>query len=197
MKFTILLLSSLFLLGSCGSSKVAENKDMIYEEDKVLGRSDGLTQRPEWASESVNIKEDGENVQFIGLVEVPGDSRPTAAFKMSDANARGGVASKIETNILKVVETSDSGLSINDQSLKSLVHEMSQISLKNVDVKSRYWEKVQRVSSEGKKSMVMKTFSMIEINKSELQKMMLEKAKTADAPADIKNRVENLVRNQW
>jgi hypothetical protein len=197
MKFSVFFLSSLLILGSCGSSKVVENQDIVYEEDKVLGRSDGMAQRPEWASETVSTKEEGDSVQFIGLVEVPGDSRPTAAFKMSDANAKGGVASKIETNVLKMVETSDSGLNVEDQSLKSLIHEMSQISLKNVDIKNRYWEKVQRVSSTGKKSMIMKTFSLIEIKKSDLQKMMFEKAKNADVPADMRNKVENLVREQW
>lgn len=197
MKLSLFLVSALFFVASCGSSNVKENADMVYEEDKVLGRSDGLSARPEWASETISVKEDGENLQFIGLVEVPGDSRATAAFKMSDASARGGIATKIETTVTKMVETSDTGLKMDDQTLKSLIHEMSLITLKNVDIKNRYWEKVQRVSSEGQKSMVMKTFSLIEVNKEEIKKMMFEKAKTAEAPTDIKNRVENLVREQW
>ncbi len=197
MRLSIFILSALFLATSCGSGKVKENADMIYEEDKILGRSDGLSSRPEWASETISVKEDGENLQFIGLVEVPGDSRPTAAFKMSDANARGGIATKIETTVLKMVETSDTGLKMEDQTLKSLIHEMSQITLKNIDIKNRYWEKVQRVSSEGKKSMVMKTFSLIEVPKDEIKKMMFEKSKTAEVPVDIRNKVENLVREQW
>lgn len=187
----------LVTLVSCSSKSPDTHKDMVYEPDKVLGRSDELEKRPEWVKESVNVVEKEDHIAFIGFSEVPGDSRVTAAYKMADSEAKGSIASKLRSEIFKLVETSDTGLKMEDQKLESLIQDMSEVELKNVDVKDRYWEKVQRTASDGKKSMVMKVFSLIEVKKDELQKLMLQKAKESDAPSDMKNKVEEAIRAQW
>jgi hypothetical protein len=191
------LVLAAFVGCASGNSNSSADSGVTYEADKVLGRSDSLSARPDWVKETVTVQEKGDKVQFVGLVEVPGDSRATAAFKMSDAAARAAIAGKIETTVVNSVQTGDAGLNIEDQNLKTLIHEISQVSLKNVDVANRYWEKAERTSSSGSKSMVMKAFSLIEVKKDDLKKMMLAKAEKADAPADLKNKVEDLVRAQW
>jgi hypothetical protein len=181
----------------CASTPEKKASDMQYEADRVIGRSDNRSDRPSWATETVSVKSDGSKIQFIGIAEVPADSRTQAAFKMSDSNARGAVAAKVETNITRLVENSESGLNMEDQSLKSLVHELSQVSLRNVDIKDRYWEKVQRTASNGGVSAVMKAFSLIEMEKAQIEKLILEKEKASKAPEDLKNKVEQIVRSQW
>lgn len=192
-----LTLSMLFILSACGSSpKAPETTE--FAQDQVVGRSDDKSARPDWASETISVKDKGAKIEFVGVAEVPGDSRAQAAFKMSDAAARGNIANKIETSVLKTVQVSDTGLNMEDQSLKSLISEVSHISLRNVDVKDRYWEKAVRTSSAGQKTLVMKSFSLIEVDKAEVQKMMLEKTQKSTAAApDVKNKVEALLRDQW
>lgn len=192
--FVFLVLATGLGVGGCAS---APKGNTVVEADQVLGRSDERKERPDWVTETVSVREKGSKIQFYGVVEVPGDSRAQAAFKMSDAAARGQVANKVETNVLKLVESSESGLKMEDQSLKLLIHEMSQVSLTNVDIKDRYWEKVRRTASDGVASVVMKSFSLIEIEKADLQKLMLERGKQASAPKDLKNKVESLVRSKW
>ena len=197
MKTKIFIIVGLVTLGACSTGKQLGSQDVEYEEDRVLGRSDGLSSRPDWARETISVFEKDGKVQFIGLSEVPGDSRSIAAFKLSDAAARGGVATKLETSVFKLVESSDTGLGLNEQQLKSLIREVSSVNLKNVDVKSRYWEKLQRTNSDGQKILVMKVFSLIEIDKEALRKMMVEKARNAAVPADVRNKVEDMIRSQW
>ena len=197
MKNLIVLGLILILSNSCGSVKKNESSDVTFEADKILGRSDGATERPSWAKETITSKEADGNVQFIGFVEVPGDSRTSAAFKMSDAHAKGNIASKIETSLIKVVETTDSGLSMNEQGLKSLIQEMSRVSLKDIDVSDRYWEKVQRTDSQGQKSLVLKCFSKIDVKKDDLKKMIFAQAEKSKVATDLKNKVEELVQSRW
>jgi hypothetical protein len=195
MKLLISFAALAFLFG-CSSATVRGDK-VEYAPDKVLGRSDDRTSRPDWVKETVNITEHGDKVQFVGSVEVPGDSRATAAFKMSDAAARAAIAKKIETVVTSSVETGDTGLSMEDQTLKTMIKEVAQVSLKNVDVSDRYWEKAEHTGSSGEKSMMMKAFSLIEVKKDDLKKMMVARAEKSNAPEDMKNKVEEIIRSQW
>lgn len=184
----------LVLVSGCASAPPATT----YRPDRVVGRMDEVGSRPEWATESVNVITQGEKIRFIGVAEVPGDSRIQAAFKMSDSSARGVVANKVETSVTKIVENSEAGLSMEDQNLRSLIKEVSRVSLKNIDIKNRYWEKVVRTSSDGGESMIMKVFSMIEISESDMKKMLISANRGSNASStDIRNKVENLIRDQW
>lgn len=181
-------------LANCTSAP----KNTEYESDKVIARMDDASARPSWAKESKVIFNEDNHWIILGVVEVPGDSRIQAAFKMSDANARGNIAQKIETSILKIVETSDSGLSMEDQTLKSLIREISQTSLKNIDIDDRYWEKVARTNSSGERQMVMKVFSKVKISKEDFLKMTQAQAeKSKAATPDIKNKVESLIEKNF
>lgn len=186
---------AIMVLGSgCSSS----SNTTQFAGDRVVGRMDDLAKKPEWASESSTVKEKGENLWIVGIAEVPPDSRVQAAFKMSDASARGFLANKIETQVTKLVESSESGLSMADQSLKSLIQEVSQAAFKNIDVKERYWEKVARTSSTGEENLVLKVFSLIEISKSDFKKMLMDSSKKAPgANKGVRNKVENIIRKQW
>ncbi len=180
-----------------GCSSAPTNTE--YKPDRVVGRMDELDSRPNWVTESTSVQEKDGKLQFIGVSEVPGDSRVQAAFKMSDASARGYVVNKIETSVLKVVESSDTGLSMEDQSLQSLIQEVSKSSLKNIDVKSRYWEKVARTSSGGSESLVLKTFSLIEIPTQEMKNLLtsaIESPKT-QVKSDLRNRLKTAIDSGW
>lgn len=193
----VFVLTTLLVLSSCGTSAPKQADTLGYEEDRVLGRSDGLSSRPDWARETVSVREQSGKVQFIGLAEVPGDSRATAAFKMSDAAARGGIAGKLETSVTKLVESSDTGLNLEDQQLKTLIREVSNVKLTDIDVKDRYWEKLLRTTSDGSKKTVLKAFSLIEVDQEKLKKMMADLASQSKASPDARNQVENLIRSQW
>lgn len=186
---SVLLLS--FIISSCSSSKHATTE---YEPDKIVMRSDGKTERPSWALETKTVIDDANSFIIIGVAEVPGDSRTNAALKLSDSAARGNLAQKLETSVTKIVENTETGLSMADQGLKSLIREVSNSGFKNVDIGDRYYEKVIRTSSSGDQTMIMKVFSMIKITKSEFSKMaqaQVEKSKTASP--DLKNKLESII----
>ncbi len=188
--FILLLALALPLQWACSSKPTTTE----YAADKVVARSDNKSERPSWASETKFLYEDGGSWVIVGVSEVPGDSRVQAAFKMSDSSARGNLAQKIETAVLKVVENSESGLSMEDQNLKSLIREVSQSTFKNVDIDDRYWEKVVQTKSTGEQVMIMKVFSRLKVLKSDLVKMSAAQAeKSKTAPKDMKNKVESII----
>ena len=61
----------LALHGGCASAPAGAS----YAPDKVLARSEGLASRPGRVSEIQSAVDMGERFNFIGMVEVPGDSR--------------------------------------------------------------------------------------------------------------------------
>jgi hypothetical protein len=196
----ILAMGLLFpvLFSGCASTTVE------YPADRVVGRSDNLTSRPDWVSETLSVIDKGEELQVIGLVEVPGDSRAPAAFKASDAAARGHLANRVETQVTKIVESSESGFSMEDQQLQSLIREISRVNFRDLSVKSRYWEKVVRTRTAGAEDVVLKAFSLLTIPKASLKKMVLEAANKSSgttgsdrAPASIREKLEHTLENGW
>lgn len=190
------------LLAGCASSPKSDAPESIetpeYAPDKVIGRSDELSKRPDWVSETVSVQKDGSKIRIIGASEVPADSRVQAAFKLSDAATRGNLAGKIETNVIKIVEAHETGLGMDDQQLRALVREVSQASFKNVDIKSRYWEKIIRTQSTREKQAVMKVFSLIELSESELKKLFVEAAKKAkSAPKKSAAQFASILDQHW
>jgi len=86
-----------------GCSSAPTNTE--YKPDRVVGRMDELDSRPNWVTESTSVQEKDGKLQFIGVSEVPGDSRVQAAFKMSDARPRGYGVNKTETSATTGIET--------------------------------------------------------------------------------------------
>ncbi len=181
-----------FLLAGCTSAP-----SRPVEGERVLSRMDGLEKRPDWVTESVSVKEKDERVLFIGVAEVPSDSRVQAAFKASDLAAKGFLANKIETQLTKVVESSDAGLRMDDQSLKSLITEVSRASFRNLDVTDRYWEQVAKTAADGTETRLMKVFSLLSIPKAEMKQLLLASTQKAKAPTDLRNKVEATLREGW
>jgi len=186
---------ALFVLAACSSTQ----KTTEFAQDRVVGRMDDLEKRPSWASESQTVRERDDNYLIVGIGEVPGDSRVQAAFKVSDANARGHLANKLELQITKIVEASESGFSMEDQKLQSLIRELSQNTFRNIDIKERYWEKVVKTASTGEETLTLKTFSLLSISKADFKKLLLktETKKSVANSKDIRGSVENILRKQW
>ena len=172
-------------------------KPSEYAADRVVGRSDELTSRPKWVSETMSVSDQGDNTNFIGMSETPGDSRVQAAFKMSDAAARGHLANKIETNVTKIVQSSETGLSMDEQQLRSLIQEISQTTLHSVDIKERYWEKVVHTETGGTEVVHLKTFSLISIPKAEIKKMVIASIDQSKDAKPVKGDFKTLVNDKW
>lgn len=197
----MLVLGTLLLLSGCASGPTKTE----FAHDRVVGRSDGLEKRPSWVKDTKSVWEEQGALLVLGVSEVPGDSRTQAAFMASDAAARGHLANKIEIQLTKIVESSNSGFNIEDQSLKSLIREVSQVRLKDLEVKDRYWEKAIITRSTGEEVLILRTYSLLSIPEKKLKQLMAEAIRQDRTPAtpdsaqisDMSNRVEDLVRKNW
>lgn len=194
MKKIIAIVPMLVLIIGCASGP----KTTEFQPDKVVGRSDGLSARPDWVTETVSVVESGDKLNIIGVVEVPGDSRPQAAFKGSDLAAKGHLAEKIEQQLTKIVQHSESGFSMEDQSLQSLIKQVSNVSFRGIDIKNRYWEKVIRTKSSGEEEMVLKAFSLLAVPKPDVKKMIVEATqKTRAASQAMRTNVAKVIEDTW
>ena len=116
-------------MGCASSSKSQRAGAPVYVADKVVGRSEFLSKSPDWVSETVSVKENGDHYDIIGVAEVLATAASRLHFTCPMPRARRNLAAKIETNLTRVVQTTESGFSMDDQQLLSLIKEVSQVSL--------------------------------------------------------------------
>lgn len=166
-------------------------------EERVVMRSDGRDARPDWVSETMPVQEGDAMIRFVGMTEVPIESRPKMALRAADAQAKAEYAGLVESNLTRIVSITEDGMDIDDIDVTSFVQEASRQSLNNIRVKARYWERVIAVQHDGGEEGVLKAFSLIEIPEKDLKQAVNKAIESADAPSSFKSQMEILVVREW
>ncbi len=200
--WSLALLLGLCLFAACAS--VPKQTEVVA--DKVVARSEGLTARPSWVSENTSVVAHGDTFSFIGMVETPGDSRVQMALKASDAASRGQVATMVASDITNIFQAAQSAHAVQsegkrssteDQQVTSLIQEASHVTLHQIDIRERYWEKVVRTESDGSEKVVLKTFSILDIPKRDLKSLLLGAIGRSQQAEDSRLHLKSLVERLW
>ena len=171
--------------------------DTYPVSEKVVNSSSKDKIRPNWVSETdpVTLK-DGKYI-FVGFSEVPIQSRPRRAYRASDAQAKAEYAALVETNLTRIVAIAESGLELDDIDVSSFVQESSRLSLNNIMVTKRYWERVVETHNDDSEHGLLKVFSLIEIPEKELKSQVKKVVKNSNIPSNFKAQMEVLVVQEW
>ena len=175
-----LIMIALFLLNACAS--VGE---------RTIVRMKGHSEAPEWAtlSQSTYIKSD--RLYSVGFTEVNAGARISAAFRVSDNNARFEISREVTNDMAFIFQNLEEGLDDSGTLARFYGTEVSKLIVQNIRQEKRYWEKVQSFDESGEVIYKLRLYSLVSIKKSDLRKavkMSLDKGK--GITPSIKNQID-------
>lgn len=191
--FNILIVTIL----SFAFSNVYAADDTYPVSEKVVNSSTKDKTRPAWVSETDPVTLKNGKYVFVGYSEVPIQSRPRRAYRASDAQAKAEYAALVETNLTRIVAIAENGLELDDIDVSSFVQESSRLSLNNILVTKRYWERVIEIHNDDSEHGLLKVFSLIEVPEKELKTQVKKAVKNSNAPTNFKAQMEVLVVQEW
>lgn len=161
MVLRILLLA---MLTSCASGP----------KDKVLVRSDDLSERPSWAKfEATAFLKEGR-LFVVGISETDVDAKIPAVARIADNNARFEVSRVITDDLSFIFQNMEEGVTDNAELTRFYASEISKHVSHGIRQEKRYWEKVETFDSEGEKKLKLRVFSLASIKESDLKKAIKE-----------------------
>lgn len=177
MKFTALLALTLF--ASCSSLS-----------EKTISRMDGES-KPSWATQEKALTVDNGKMHILGFTELDADAKVSAAFRMSDSQARGELSKMVENQFSSIFQNLEEG--VNDEGTLSRYYasEVSKNMLRELKISKRYWEKVQAIDRDGAPTYRLRVYSLAEIPESHYKKLVREKIAQEKIDPEVKKQVLN------
>jgi hypothetical protein len=160
MKTTLLLLATL-TLASCSST---------IKERTIASMDD--TSRPGWASlEKSAVVKDGK-LFILGFKELDADAKISSALRLSDNAARGELAKMIKNDFSSILQNLEEGVGDGGEMARFYSSEVTKLSLNELRVVNRYWEKVQSFDRDGEATYKLRVYSLAEIPEAKLKKLI-------------------------
>ena len=142
----------------------------IFAEDYapvVTERIPGSTETPVWTSGAKVMWQEADSVVFAHVLEMSGDSRPSACMRAASLQARSEMRRFISESI-----TSSELLSVEDVSsdpeFESVTASLAQGSITGASVKEQYWEKVLKTDIRGEKTLRILCASQVQVTRADL-----------------------------
>ncbi len=177
--FRISYLFVLFVMISCSSFS---DKVVSTMEDK---------ERPSWATQEkvVNVK-DG-TLHILGFQELDVSAKISSAFRMSDNAARNELSKLIENQFSSIFQNLEEGVEDSGGLVRFYSSEVTKNVLRDFKIKSRFWEKIKTIDSDGNNNFRLRVYSLAEIPESNYKKMIKEKVYQQNLDPAVKNQVLN------
>lgn len=137
--------------------------------DKVLQRADGLSSRPEWATETVSSFEDGNKTYFVSSMTVDGGASSSWLCMAASNTAKKDVADMIKQKLDFALQVANEDMNLGVGQLKYVGTEASNLAVSNLKREGCYWEKVLTQVDENSKGVIYKAFAKMSIPTSELK----------------------------
>lgn len=137
--------------------------------DKVLQRSDDLSSRPDWASETVSSFESGNKTYFVGnMIDDGGKSTSWLCMAASNATKK-DTADQIKQKLDFVLQAVNDDMELGVGQLKYIGTEASNIVVSNLKREGCYWEKVLTQVNESSKGVIYRVFAKLSIPTADLK----------------------------
>lgn len=187
------------LLSSCSSTQKQEEteKAPVARPDHVIERIDNLSSRPSWISESEPFRIQGGNVVSIGLTEIPGDHRVSAAYRIAQNNAKAGIATAIEQKLEFIFQNSEEGSSFDTTQARFIGAESSKLLTNHIRPGKNYWEKVASWDEFGNQSIKYKVFSSVTMPEAEFKRAIKAAIKKAEGGQKLSQTFSTMVDKHW
>jgi len=176
MKKLLLSLTTLILV-SCSSTG-----------ERTIASMDG-NNRPAWATleKSLTVKEG--KVLILGFKELDADAKISAAFRLSDNAARGELSKTINTQFSSILQNLEEGVGDAGEMARFYSAEVSKMTLNELRIVNRYWEKVQSLDRDGEPTFRLRAYSLAEIPEAKLKKMIRESMNKDTIPPEVKKQM--------
>jgi len=110
----VILLAGLFL-SACSSSPKYQAEGPEVQPDVVLGRIDGLKDRPKDFSESRPFFIENGMVYSLGMTTLDGDARVEAGMRIAQNNAKSAISGAIEQRLDFILQNAEEGTGDQNQ----------------------------------------------------------------------------------
>ena len=167
MKFLYLMI--LILGVSCSSTK---ERTLSSMDDKP---------RPSWASQEKAFQLKDGKLRILGFTEVDGNAKVSAAFRLSDNSARAELSKMLQTQFQDFFQNVEEGLDDSGSLTRYYSSEISKNKFSELQIPSRYWEKIQTLNNDGENIIRLRVYSLAEIPELKFKKLLrdiVEKGKT-------------------
>ncbi len=153
---------------------------------------DGKDEKPKWATLSQTMFKKSGRIYALGFVDLPVDSRLSAAMKISDNNARYEVSREVQDDMAFIFQNVQEDIADSGQLTRFYGTEVSKNLLSGVKTEKRYWEKMQTFDENGDKSFRLRVYSLVSIKEGDLKKAIkraLDKGKGISP--EIKKKIDD------
>lgn len=158
--------------------------------DKVLQRADGLSSRPDWASETVASFERGGNTYFVGTMTVDGGASSSWLCMAASNVTKKDVADTIRQKLDFVMQAANEDMELGMGQLKYVGTEASNMVVSNMKREGCYWEKVLTQVDEYSKGVVYRAYAKLSIPTADLKKAIKAAANKKGLSKDFQKQVD-------
>ena len=167
---TTIATAAIAILGACSSVS-------IIPQEKIVARSDGLTETPKWASYGVGSYSEKGSVIFVGNHEASTGSSLSMACRVASTKAKNEIANEIQQKLSYVLQHAEEGMSIGGGQTKYIGGEVSKLTTSAVRYDGCYWEQVAIPSGYDSYNFVYRVFSKVSIPKDKLEEAIRKAGK--------------------
>lgn len=189
---TTIATAAITILGACSSVS-------IIPQEKILARSDGLSETPKWASYGVASFSEKGTVSFVGNHEVTVGSSLSMACRVASTKAKNEIANEIQQKLSYVLQHAEEGMSIGGGQTKYIGGEVSKLTTSAVRYDGCYWEQVAIPSGYDSYNFVYRVFSKVSIPKDKLEEAIRKVGKSKfskEFAKQVSDHWEDLVSNE-
>lgn len=190
-------LSALLLVAGFSGCATTSQNSPETTPDKVLARIDGLTERPNWFSESEAFVIRNGEVASLGSSTIPGDQRIEAAIRIAENNAKAGLCKVLEQRLEFVFQNAEEGASVDATQARFIGSEACKLTTSSMRPGRIYWEKVATTSERGERLARYRVFATITMPEAEFKQAILDAARKQSQGPQFTRAFEKTVNAQW
>jgi hypothetical protein len=181
--------------GACSSTPSQHTSET--QEDKVIARVNDESSRPKWLDETKPFQIKDGNVISLGQTTIPGDNRVEAAYRIAENNAKGSIASAIETRLEAIFQNAEEGTSIDSTQARYIGAEASKVTTSAMRINNRYWEKVATTRDSGERITQFKVFTTVTMPEAEFKRAIIDAVRKREGKGGLSADFSKKVDAHW
>lgn len=192
-----LILTAFVLSVAACSSTPDKPVTAEIQPDKVIGRIDDLSARPDYIRESEPFRFENGMVTSLGQTTIPADHRVEAAYRIADSNAKAAIASAIEARLEYVFQNAEEGTSIDSTQARYIGSEASQLTTSSIRTGKRYWEKIAMTTDSGERITRYRVFTTVTMPENDFKRAVLDAVRRAQGKGGLSQDFAEKVNQHW
>jgi hypothetical protein len=164
---------------------------------KVLGRIDGLSERPSWVTESEPFKIQDGKVFVIGKHTINSNQNLEQSFRAADLNAKSQLVQAIEQKLLMAFQNSEEGMDNSSQTRFTAMVATDIVTTSAIRSSKRFWEKYLPSDAIDGRDQRIDSFVLVEMDEADFKRAVINAVRKQQSQASLSNDISNKVDEQW